>query len=1043
MRLLFFLSFSIIASTLWGQQPDWENPRIVGINKTPAHSDVIVYSNDDKARNNVITRSRWHQLLNGKWKFNWVKKPSDRPVDFYKPSYDVSAWETIDVPGNWEIQGYGIPFYLNHPYEFTKNPDPPNISHSWNPVGSYRRSFELNENWSDKRMILHFGAVKSAFYLWINGEKVGYSQGSKLPAEFDITEYLKPGENVIACEVYRWSDGSYLEGQDFWRISGIQRDVYLYATPKVAVKDYFFDPVLTNDYKDGRFQLYVDIGNFDAIPVRNRDIHIQLLDPEGGIAWGDQGTIAIAGQQDTTLQYEGEIENCRRWSAEKPELYTLLITLDGEGDRNYWVSSKVGFRSVEIKNSQLLVNGKPVLIKGVNRHEHHPDLGHYIPRETMLEDVKRLKQANINAVRTAHYPSDPYFYKLCDQYGLYVLDEANIESHALGAAKQAPYDRDEHIADDRNWTRAHLERVKRMYERDKNHPSVIAWSFGNECGYGYNFELLYNWIKKHDKRPVQFEQANLKRTTDIYSPMYSKVGEMINYAEGKGFNRPMILCEYAHAMGNSVGNLADYWNAIREYPELQGGYIWDWIDQGFRLKTEEGEEYYGYGGDMGPDTVRNGGNFCINGLVNPDREPNPHYHEVKKVYDNVDIRLISQEEGIFEVYNEYFFTNLNHYDFYYAFVENGDTVQQGNLDLDIPPQKTMEITLPHTVEMDPGKEYLLNFSLKTREKTDLMPAGFELGSEQIVLQKARVDPLDNKKMHALDVSGNQTDLILNFGEYRYAFSKATGELISMAHDGFEYLKKAPAPDFWRVPTDNDYGNNMVEEYGYFRYAHEDKKLREFDYEKHTAESVSIHTRYDLPKIQSEYVVDYLVKGNGEIQVEYSFITAPNIGKSGFMEIPRIGMQMVVDGSLEKVEWYGRGPHENYQDRNRSSFIGTYQMDVRDLYYPYIRPQENGYRTDTRWLKLSSDEGHQLLVKGAPEFCFNAQYFAKEDYNNSRSKKFMHPYDMKPRGNIYLNIDYNQRGVGGDNSWGYKPHIENRLLWHEYDYGFVLKPYFSK
>ena len=1019
------------------QVPEWQDPAVVGINKVKPHACRVVFNTTNEGQYAAIEDSEFYTSLNGTWKFNWSFNPSERNKEFWKNDFDASSWDNIKVPGNWDFQGYDIPIYLNHPYEFTRKPNPPEIPTHWNPVGQYRTTFTLPENWQNRQVFLHFGAVKSAFYLWINGKKVGYSQGSKTPAEWNITTYLQPGENNVSCEVYRFSDGSYLECQDFWRISGIERDVYLYSTPDLYIDDYFFRPTLVNDYQDGSYQL--DIGITNASNVSESFVLVaSIIDKKGKVVTSHSEKAIVAANERYQASLTGFVEKCHVWSAEKPNLYQLNLSLN----KTEILPVQIGFRSVELKDGLLLINGKAVLIKGVNRHEHHPDYGHYLPKESMLEDVLLMKRHNINAVRTSHYPSDPYFYQLCNEYGLYVVDEANIESHALGAAKQKPYDESKHIANNPDWTIAHLDRIERMFERDKNHPAVIAWSLGNECGDGLNFELAYQWLKQHDSRLVQFEQANLKPHTDIYCPMYFPIERMINYALQPNKYRPLIQCEYAHAMGNSLGNFEDYWQAFRKYPSLQGGFIWDWIDQGYRKTTAQGEVYFGYGGDFEPDSIRTDKNFCINGLVDPDRKPHPQLLEVKKVYDNISITAIDVQNGSFKIDNEYFFTNLDEFVVSYQLLSNGKIIKEEDLAIDLAPQTSTTVYADIESVKQANTELFINFYVKQKQANNIHNEGDIVGSEQILVCKAdKIIAPSAKKSKKISQTEKDGQVTLSNGSTNVVFDKNTGRLIAYSNDGINYITEPIIPDFWRVPNDNDYGNGMPKSCSIFKDAHKNIVAKTVEFIPLADESYKIATNLYLPNIKSNCRIDYIFKADGTLRIEYSFLSAPSfIDKAFNIEIPRVGLQMAINGEFSMARWYGRGPHENYIDRKTSAFLGIYEIPVGNLYHPYVRPQENGYRTETRWLTLENPKGKGLKVIGQPEFCFNASYYPKETYSSDEKRENYHTTDLIPYENIYLNIDYGQRGLGGDNSWGDKPLVRYQMLWHEYYYQFELQPY---
>jgi len=709
---------------------DWENPLMIGQNKELGHCTLMPYQNVKTAIAGNRFKSRYFHSLNGVWKFNWVSSPDQRPKDFYQPTYNVSKWKDIAVPLNWQMAGHGIPYYLNQPYIFKKNP--PFINHEINSVGSYRRVFSIPKQWDDRQIFLHFDGVESAFYLWINGKKVGYSQGSRTPAEFNISKFLKSGANTLAVEVYRFSDGSYLECQDFWRLSGIFRNVYLFSTPRVHIRDFEVQTELDHEYRDARLRVVAKIRNYGNQAIEDPKIELQLLDDNqktGGlpiIAVADTRYIAPDGESILTM--EAEIQDPLKWSAEKPNLYTLLILLkDKNGNILEIESAKIGFLNVKIHNGQLLVNGKPILIKGVNRHDHDPDTGHFISEESMIRDIKIMKQNNINTVRTSHYPNDPRWYELCDQYGLYLIDEANIESHGMGYKPSIT------LANKPEWKQAHLDRIRRMVERDKNHPSVIIWSFGNEAGDGTNFEAASDWVHHRDSsRPVHYERAGQRPHTDIVAPMYARIPWLIKYAEKKQ-NRPLILCEYAHAMGNSVGNLQDYWDVIEKYDHLQGGCIWDWVDQGLRKKTENGFEFWAYGGDFGEE--KSDRNFCLNGLVMPDRAETPKLWEVKKVYQNISVKANNLRKGEIIVENKFFFTNLDSFLTSWVLLENGKKIQSGTITAtDIKPQTAKEITIPFKIKKtNPGSEYWLNIYFKLKDNTLWAAKGHVIAREQLII----------------------------------------------------------------------------------------------------------------------------------------------------------------------------------------------------------------------------------------------------------------------------------------------------------------------
>lgn len=1031
------LLFIAIFSNLSAQE--WKNPAVVGVNKENPRVCSVPYKSMESAGSFDLRESEYYQSLNGDWKFNWVRKPADRPMDFYELNFDDTAWGTIKVPGNWELQGHGIPMYMNHPFDFSprKRPVPPYmdyISDDYNPVGSYRQSFIIPQGWDKREVFIHFGAVKSAMYLWVNGKKVGYSQGSKTPAEFNISEYLQEGENTLAIEVYRWSDGSYLECQDFWRLSGIERAVYLYTTPKVRINDFTVIASLDENYSDGVFNLDAEI---TSAASKSESVNVEYVLRNSEEEFNGNVSIKLKdGQGVATLSTQ--ISDVKKWSAEHPNLYDMFITLKNKKGETLEIhSSKVGFRTTEIKNGQLLVNGEAVLVKGVNRHEHDPVAGHYISRELMEQDIKLLKQFNINSVRTCHYPSDPYFYQLCDKYGIYVCDEANIESHGMGAAQQAEY-KLPHIADLPEWELTHLDRIKNMYERDKNHPSIIVWSLGNEAADGCNFEAGYDWLKDNDYRPVQYEQASLRRHTDIYCPMYATRWELENYATQSGIYRPAILCEYAHAMGNSVGNLADYWKIIEKYPALQGGFIWDWVDQGISAKNDDGIDYYAYGGDLEPEGSRNDNNFCMNGLIAPNRTPNPHIYEVKKVYQNVSVYPLDVEKGSFEIHNKFYFSNLNEFDVSYEILADGKVIASKLLkDLDVEAQSKKEIQIELDALKNDGREYFVNYYIKQKEATDLLEKGHVVAAEQLLLKKAHAKSIATAEGE-LQISESESELNIKAGDVDVTFNKSKGILQSMSFMGEQLIAQGPQPDFWRVPTDNDYGFSMVKKMGAWKDANENSALKNFEFEKTVDNKIIVSIEKELPKVHLTYFTEYHISASGAVEVKNTIIQAPNYKKSN---LPRVGNELVINASLENVEWYGRGPWENYADRKSSAFVGIYENTVDGLYFPYMRPQENGYRTDVRWVKFQNNKVG-MTITGENVLCFGAQFYKKSDYNIGANKKdnMQHPFDLKKRDEIYLNIDYGMMGIGGDNSWGEEPHLIYQLLPYEYYYNYTIKPY---
>ena len=804
-----------------GPSSDWENPAVIGRNRELAHATYVPYPDRAGALRGVDADSPYYRSLNGQWKFHWSAQPETRPRGFHETAFDDSGWDDIAVPGNWQRQGYGVPIYVDAGLPFRAPAEPPFVPHAENPVGSYRTQFDLPEGWDGQRIFLHFAGMSSAMYVWVNGRQVGYAEGSKIPAEFDVTEMVAVGQNQLAVEVYRWSDGSYLEDVDFWRLSGIDRDVFLFATPTVAIRDFFFDAGLDESYLDGRLRVTVTLANHGAVPAGSRSVELDLLDPDGASMLGFpmRQTIDRVEPGDVELSFQRSVDAPARWTAETPNLYTSVLTLfDAQDAVTEVIATPVGFRRVEIAGGQLLVNGQPILLKGVNRHEHDPDTGRVVSEERMLEDIRLMKGFNINAVRTSHYPNDPRWYALADRYGLYVVDEALVEAHGVG------FDPDVTLGNDPAWQAAHLDRTMRMVERDKNHPSVIIWSLGNESGDGVNFEATYAWVKARDRsRPVQYEMADTRPHTDIFVPMYARIHTLEAWA-AMPRDRPLILCEYAHAMGNSVGNLQDYWDVIYASDQLQGGFIWDWVDQGLRATDPAGEEYWAYGGDFEPPDVPNGGNFSINGLVDPDRAVHPSLWEVKKVYQNVAVAPVDLGGGRVRITNRFFFRGLDGVTLSWSVLADGEAIVDGELSgLDVSPQTSADLNLPlPDVTPEPGVEYLLDLSFRTDAAEGLLPAGHEIAWTQLPLpwweperavEAARVVKLDPQVT---------PELYRIVGvDFSVTFDRRTGEMTSLIYgrdDGVEILRRGPQPNLWRAPTDNDYGNEMPARLGAWRDA---------------------------------------------------------------------------------------------------------------------------------------------------------------------------------------------------------------------------------
>ncbi|AVR47113.1 beta-galactosidase [Christiangramia fulva] len=1043
-----------------------ENPQMIGENKMPPRSGFESYPSESAA----FQAKNPNKLdLNGPWKFKWVQSPKDRPVDFINPSFNDRDWNEIQVPSNWEVEGYGVPIYVNHQYEFAdyKAPiskemkfvdkiypaNPGNVPDDYNPVGSYRKEITLEKNWmKDQTVFLHIGAMKSGGFVWVNGKYVGYSQGSKLPAEFDISKFLVSGKNIIALQIFRWTDGSYLECQDFWRISGIERDVYLYKQPIERIRDLQVTGTLDESFQDGELDVTSFFENAEDIILQ-----YSLTDPNGEeVVKGE-----INGKKGDSIHFHREISNIKPWSAEHPNLYNLMVkTLNAKGETLEVIPLRIGFRTVEIKNGILRLNGQRITLKGVNTQETSPETGHVMSEHLMLKDIRMWKENNINAVRLSHYPRSDRFYELCDEYGIYVVDEANIESHGMYYGKYS-------LAKNQVWEKAHLARMINMVERHKNHPSVIIWSMGNEAGNGINFYKGYKEIKKHDpiKRPVQYERAykeedgnllDMDWNTDIIVPQYPSP-QTFEYIGNLLTNKPFIPSEYAHAMGNSTGNFQDYWDIIEHHDNLQGGFIWDWVDQSLWKTNDNGDRFYAYGGDYGKD-MPSDNTFLNNGIVFPDRNPQPALHEVKKVYEYINFK----EEGYTEndelrvfIENRYDFTNCDRFDFKGVVWSEGDTLKRlAPITIDIKPHtgELLRVDLGD-IAMEPGREYFLNLSASLKSGWGLLPKGYLVAHEQFKLRNMG----EGKGQRTLPKYAQLNDYpkyIKSEGnDFEIHFDKNSGRIIKYVFKGWDLIKdkKGPLPNFWRAPTDNDLGNRMHFKNIAWKIASMPLKADQVKIIKENNHQ-ELKVVYDLKPVGTSVSVIYEVFENGAVKIQSTLLPAKDQN-----DIPRFGFRMQMPGEFDNLEYYGRGPWENYQDRNNSAFIGIYSSKVFDQYVPYIRPQENGNKTGARWISLSNNSGVGLIIvndtnnknylgfSALPMKNEDFDVTATDDYKNAPDLNFSkHTSDIKKQDLIQLNIDMMQRGVGGDNSWGAKPQKQyqiNPAIKHQYS--FYLIPCLSQ
>jgi beta-galactosidase len=1035
-RLSCFVIFLIANCNVYSQSTNavWENPSIVDWNKEAPHSSFQLFNNTDDAINGKPENSSLIQSLNGSWKFLYSDNHHQRPINFFESSFNDSKWSSIPVPSNWELQGFGLPIYTNIIYPFPKNP--PFVGNNI-PVGTYRKEFTLDKNWDDKQVILHFGSITGCAFIYVNGKQVGITKASKTAAEFNVTRFLKKGTNLLAVQVFRWHDGSYLEDQDFWRLTGIERNVFLYAVPSLSIWDFFLKSDLDATYTNGIFNADVSLRKYLGNKISNAKLTIELLDQQNKIVFTQTKKITEPKDSFQTISFKHNIAKVLQWSAEKPNLYQCLFTLSFlTGEIIETTSTKIGFRKVEIKNAQLLVNGKKIMVHGVNRHEHDELLGHVPTRELMLKDIKLMKQHNINAVRSSHYPNDPVWLQLCDEYGLYVVDEANVEIHGMGASLQNSFDTTIHPAYLPEWAPSIKDRIVRMVERDKNHASIITWSLGNECGNGKVFHDAYTWIKQRDyTRPVQFEQAGEDWNTDIVCPMYPAIQKMKQYAFDSSKKRPYIMCEFSHAMGNSSGNFQEYFDIINASAHMQGGFIWDWVDQGLLKNNGFGKNYWAYGGDLGAGHLQNDQNFCANGLVAADRSPHPGIYEVKKVYQNIIFKDVDWKKGIIQINNNFNFTDLSDYIFKWELLQNGMVIKSDTFSINIEPESSTKtnFSLPIFNESD---EYMLNVFAFTRAASSTIPANHEVAREQFGGTNKKYFTQAKSFSGTLQVSKTDEHIYFTSGNISGCFNTNSGKFTSYQKNKQSICLTFPEPYFWRAPTDNDFGNHMPQKLGFWRSANQLLQLDSVHVNQQTNNGLKIDCHYTLQAVGIPYQITYNILNNGAVMITSSI----DFLNKDLPELPRFGMRLNVPKDYENINFYGRGPWENYSDRNTASFIGVYQQKASDQFvYNYIRPQENGYKTDIRWLKLYNKQNVGVTISGVQPLCFSALPYLAEDLDPGNTKKQQHPSDLNERDFISVHIDLAQRGVGGDNSWGALPHQKYLLNNNKYSYSFIIEP----
>lgn len=1014
---------AVSAITVAAQSDEWLNPRVNAINRAPMHSHYFAYETSQAATAAIKEQSENYLPLNGTWKFNWVRDADARPVDFWKTSFNDKGWDELQVPAVWELNGYGDPIYVNTGYawrnQFQSNP--PEVPVENNHVGSYRRLIKVPASWSSKEIFAHFGAVSSNMYLWANGRYVGYSEDSKLEAEFNLTPYLTPGkENLVAFQVFRWCDGSYLEDQDFFRFTGVARDCFLYARSKKRIQDLRVTPHLDAAYTDGSLNIDLELKGSGIV-------NLELFDATGKQVAST--TVKGSGKVNATLN----VENPCKWTAETPYLYTLCTMFQGSGEV---IPVKVGFRKIEKKGDQILINGKAVLFKGANRHELDPDGGYVVSRQRMIQDIRMMKQLNINAVRTCHYPDDNLWYDLCDQYGLYVVAEANVESHGMGYEEKT-------LAKDPAYKQAHLERNQRNVQRNFNHPSVIFWSLGNEAGFGPNFEACYRWVKSEDpSRPCQYEQAHGNEFTEVYCPMYAGYETMEKYGKRTDATKPLIQCEYAHAMGNSQGGFKEYWELIRKYPNLQGGFIWDFVDQSVRWKNKDGIGIFAYGGDFNRFDASDN-NFCDNGLVSPDRIPNPHAYEVAYYYQNIWTTAADLSKGMVNIYNENFFRDLSDYYLEWQVLADGEVVRTGQVtDLKVAPQQTAQQVLDLGAVCQ-DKECLLNLYYKLKKNDDLLPAGYVVAKDQLTLNAFKAPSMELKNVELKNVEiplpqvrDNQYHYLVIGGEhFTIEFSKHTGFLSRYAVNGVEMIKEGSAltPNFWRAPTDNDFGAGLQKRFA----AWKNPEIRLISLKHETINhQIVVKAEYDMKAVSAKLNLTYTINNAGAIKVTQKMTAGKDAKVSPLF---RFGMQLVMPKNFENIEYYGRGPIENYCDRKHSEFVGIYRQRVADQFYPYIRPQETGTKSDIRWWKQTDAAGNGIeILSGAP-FSASALHYTVASLDDGKDKKQSHSPEVKQADLTNLCIDKAQMGLGCVNSWGAWPLPQYQLPYADYEFTFMLLP----
>ncbi len=1095
--ILALLSLTSLSAQVKSKLPYWRDIKVLSVNKEEPRTTFMTYSNEADALTGKYNKSEYYKSLNGVWKFYFTEDQRDLPNNITDPSVDASTWKDIKVPGNWELQGFGTPIYVNHPYEWQpRNPQPPALPDA-TPVGVYRTEVEIPAEWKGRDIYLNIGGAKSGMYVYLNGKEVGYSEDSKNPAEFLINPYLKDGKNTIALKIYRWSTGAYLECQDFFRISGIERDVFLWSQPKTALHDFTVVSTLDDNYKNGIFKLNAEVKN----PTPNTIVTYQLIDKTGKQILSESKKVDLKSSGIVSVDFEASIKDVLKWTSEHPNLYKLIIQVQDNGQKTEYVPFHVGFRRIEIKESDYIINGRkqnlfyvngqPIKLKGTNIHELSQYTGHYVTTEQMRRNFELMKQNNINSVRLSHYPQDRKFYEMCDEYGIYVYDEANIESHGMyyNLRKGGT------LGNNPDWLQNHIYRTRNMFERNKNYPCVTIWSLGNEAGNGYNFYQTYLWLKEREaklmNRPVNYERALWEWNTDMYVPQYPSTDWLEEIGQA-GADRPIVPSEYAHAMGNSTGDFHGQWNAIYKYPHLQGGYIWEWMDHTLLVKNKDGKEFLAYGGDFGKDQPSDG-NFVADGIIGSDQKPHPAMNEVKYNHQNIGFKEVDIAAGKVEITNRFYFTNLSDYMIKYKIIKNWQVIKEGVLNLDLNPQEKKVVTIPYpSFKNESNNEYFLNFEVTTKNAEPLVPAGYVIAYDQFQIQsKKGLKTSDDKGPKLTAVVNNDGLVTVSSSKLNFVFDKKQGAVTSYKVDGIEYFKDGfgVQPNFWRGPTDNDYGNGAPKRLQVWKESSKNFNITDWNIVK-KGDDMILKADY-LLAAGNHYIMTYTIKPSGVINVSAQFTPlmkeaektdkseaellatyspkskAENKAKKKILEVPRIGVRFRLPASMDNIQYFGRGPEENYIDRYKGTLVGLYSAKAWDMYFPYARPQENGHHTDTRWVSATPDKGNGLLIlaNGNP-IGFNALRNSVEDFDseesnapyqwenksaqeiaardNSKAKNVLpkqtHAINITPRNFVEICVDWKQQGVAGFDSWGARPIPEATIYADEtYTLQFSLIP----